>query len=327
MEKAEKHFKDWGSYYPPRAWEEFEEWNTKTFLKHLRANKSDVIKTKSYVGLLDSTKEFGFYMAFQKPDYEMLNNVLYQTSRQKLLDGGMTASGADHCRLLMDATSAFACNDFEIIDCFFPKELPHSKGVFYTEVSVNLLKVLYYKENDLREEAIRKANEFLGKKISLWEKYVVSYFLSLIDRNSEEASACLLELCKAYQKLGETGPMMASKLKKCFASEIHGLYRFARIVGEDFFNKITRPDYTGFLDEFETWQKEHNYPKGKLFYRYPAEMGYMNKIFEASLPMVALKEYDEIKKIVDVEKFAADLTANVARLSDAPCGRTADQGG
>jgi hypothetical protein len=37
--------------------------------------------------------------------------------------------------------NSFACNDFEVVDHFFPKRLPHSKGTYYAEVSTNLLKV------------------------------------------------------------------------------------------------------------------------------------------------------------------------------------------
>jgi hypothetical protein len=318
-QKREDCFKKWGYYYPPIDWNEFEAWNNKTCQKHLNETewKSEVIKTKVYVDLLDNDKEFGFFMAFQNNDFELLNNVLYQTSRQKLLDRSMTASGTDHANVLMNALSAFSCNDFDIIKYFFPKELPLSKGKFYTEVSVNLLKVLYYKDNSLLEESLQKAQKFLSKKITQWEKLIVLYFLSLINRDIEQVNNCLHELCSAYQKMEHSVDTFYNKLAKCFAKEIHGLYRFAKLIDKDLFLQIQLPKHDCFFEEFETWQKENDYPKGKIFYKYPTEMDYMNKILEAELPTIMLraaKNGTRTEFYKDEEKFAFDLTENVKKL-------------
>ena len=312
-QKAEESFKDWGYYYPPRNWEEFYDWENQTYEKHLVNREDDPTRTKLYVSLLDTTTDFGFYLALQKADYGLLNNVLYQTSRHKLLNLGMTASGTDHCHALMDALAAFACNDFDVIDYFFPQSLPHADGRFYTEVSVNLLNVCYYREKELKAEALKKAEQFLAKKITLWEKHVVSYFMALTHRDSEDASHCLQQLCLAYQKMEHSVDSLDNKLAKCFAPEIHGLYRFARLIDEGFFKEISHPKHPCFWEEFEVWQQENGFPTGRLFYRRPAEIGYMNDILEAPLPTVALQEVrytGKNKTYKDVEKFARDLTAN-----------------
>ena len=312
---GEEYFQNCGNYYPPRTWDEFFALNAEIFEKYIKNEEDGVEKTKSYF-LLDDANLFWFYVAFQKLDFEILNNVLYQTSRFKLLHRGTIGSGTDHCVALMNTLSAFACNDFGVIDYFFPKNLAHSKGTYYTEVSVNLLKVLYYKETALKDEALKKADKFLLKKISVWEKYVVMYFKALIDQNPEEASNCLQELCVAYQKMQHSVMSSYNKLAKCFASEIHGLYRFARIINQNLFDSIMQPKHLCFFEEFELWQKENNYPKGKLFYKYPQEMDYMNKMFEAELPTVALHNpYPKGKELYkDAEKFAIDLTENVTKL-------------
>lgn len=316
-EITENCFAKWGYYYPPKTWAQLYAWDNETYEKYLKEKDEVVRKTKSYIGLLHTTDDFGFYMAFQKLDYELLNNVLYQTSRQKLLNKGTLASGTDHCNVLMNTTNSFSCNDFEVIDYFFPKNLPQSKGTYYTEVSVNLLKILYYKQFELKDEALTKADKFLQKKTTLWEMYVVLYFKALIDQDTEEAGNCLQELCGAYQQMGRSGGKLTNKLDKCFASEIHGLYRFARTINQDLFTNITPPNHPCFFLEFELWQKENDYPKGKLFYQYPPQMDYMNRIFEAELPTVALHHpYPNKKELYkDVDKFALDLTENVKKIS------------
>jgi hypothetical protein len=314
-EIADECFQKWGYYYPPKTWDEFYAWDNKSYEMYLTEKKEEVKKTKSYVSLLDTTKDFGFYVAFEKLDYELLNNVLFQTSRQELLNRGMTASATDHCNVLRNALAAFSCNDFEVIDYFFPKNLQHSIGKYYTEVSVNLLKVLYFNETELKEEALIIAEKFLSKKITAWEKYVILYFKSLINQDAKDASNCLQELCLAYQKTNHSVGKLHNKLAKYFASEIHGLYRFSKIINQDLFNDIAQPKHLCFSEEFEKWQKENKYPKGEIFYSYPQKMDYMNKIFEAELPTVSLhKPYPNKNDLYkDVDKFAADLTENVTK--------------
>ncbi|MDX9852858.1 MAG: hypothetical protein RBS81_03620, partial [Tenuifilaceae bacterium] len=127
-EIAEESYKKWGYYYPPRTWEEFYSWNRNYFEKYLKDKENGVKKTQSYIHLSATLNDFGFYNVFQKLDFDMLNNVLYQTSRQNLLNKGILASGTDHCNVFFDAINAFSCNDFVIINYFFPKHLPQSKG-------------------------------------------------------------------------------------------------------------------------------------------------------------------------------------------------------
>ncbi|WP_430812980.1 MULTISPECIES: hypothetical protein [unclassified Carboxylicivirga] len=312
-DKTDESFQKWGYYYPPKTWDEFYAWENDTFEKYLADKEDDIKKTKSYVSLLDTTNDFGFYLAFQQPNYELLNNVLYQTSRQKLLNSGMTASGTDHCNVLLNVFDAFACNDFGVIDAFLPKALSPAKGQFYTQITVNLLKVLYYKDASLKTDSLQKAEKFLSKKVTRWEKYVVLYFVALINQDSTEASICLQELCAAYQKMQHALGKLDNKMVKCFAAEIHGMYRFARVIDIELFEKIAYPEHPCFWEKFEVWQQKNKFPKGVLFYKRPQAMDYMNKLFEADLPTVTLHSPYADKKIIvkDVENFTRTLTENV----------------
>ncbi len=312
-EDREKSFKKSGCYYPPKTWNEFYEWNEKTYNRCLKDEEDNILKTKLYIGLLYKIKNFGFYIAFtNNNDYKILNNVLFQTSRRKLLDSAMTGSGTDHCIFFERILPAFACNDFDIINNFLPENLPLQKSIYYNQIAVNIIKLLYYKQSELYNEIIETAHKFLNKKITSWEKYIVLYFLSLIDKDVEQSNLCLQELCSAYQRIGYP----KDKIDKCFASEIHGMYRFARIIDEDYFKKIKRPTHPCFFEDFEQWQEDNNYPKGELFYRFPEKMDYMNKIFEAEIPKVSLHNpYPNKKELYkDEEKFAKDLTKNVLKI-------------
>lgn len=318
---SEESNEKWGYYYPPLDMDEFEAWNWKNYKKFFENRndwKTEAIKTKCYASILaDILDQFGFLIAFQNGSYEDLNNVLYQTSRRKLLDTAMTASGTDHAIAIRDALLSFACNDFEIIEHFFPKHLPLSKGTYYHGHMVNLLHLIYYREDSLRDAVLKKVEKFMSKKLTGWEKYYILYFMALLNRDAGQASLCLQELCTAYQKQEHSVSKLYNALGKCFAAEIHGIYRFARLIDEDFFKRIVRPKHDCFFEEFEIWQQENHYPKGKLFYTYPPEMDYVNKMFAAELPTVVLQEVKypnktEIYK--DEEKFADTLTENIKKI-------------
>jgi hypothetical protein len=312
---AEESFKKWGYYYPPKTWDEFYAWENNFYGKYLKDKENGVKKTQSYIRLAENMNYFGFYHLYQNFDFEKLNNVLFQTSRQSLLNSGMLASGTDHCNVFFNTLRSFSCNDFKIIDHFFPKELPQSKGKFYTEVSVNLLKIMYYSDTQFEGEALDKADKFLSKKVTAWERFVVEYFKTLIAQNAEEAGHCLQELCTAYQKMEHSVSKLHNKLAKIYAYEIHGLYRFAMVVNQNLFEQLKKPVHHCFSNEFELWQKENNYPKGKLFYKYPIEMDYINKVFEAELPTVELYyPYPNKKELYkNVDKFREDLTENTLK--------------
>jgi hypothetical protein len=311
LQRCEESFTQWGYHYPPRDRDDFERWNTQTFQKHLAGEEpGSVSATKTYIGLLDHTEDFGFFQAIQARDYALLNNVLYQTSRQALLDDGMTA-GVSTGGMLFAALPGFACNDFAIIDALLPRDLPLSKENLYLEISRNIFHTLHYQQKQRLDDAIEKAHAFLTKKQTSWTKAFVSYFLALASRNAGQLVGCLQELCSAYQKLDK---FIASDLDNCFCAPVHGLYRLVRVFDESLFKAVKPPQHPSFWTDFEDWQAAHGYPQGRLFYTYPPEMDALNKILAAEVPAITLTKISKDKFCIDEKKFAFDLTENIKKL-------------
>lgn len=309
-EKAEKHFADFGYYYPPADWDGFIEQQNNIYQKHLKECKDNVLRTKLYLSLLDDLNHFGFYVVFQELDYQNVHRVVYQTSRQKLLDHCTTA-GVPHNSILSDVLNNFAANEFQIINSFFPKEIPDGEGKFYTEIVANIIKTLYYGTNEKKPHLLDMANQFLTrKKRTSWEIFTVRYFVSLLNKDASEAGLCLQELCKAYQQQGYPKP----KMEKCFATEIHGMYRFIRAYNKEFFDAVAMPDHDCFFREFEEWERANNFPKGDLFYSFPAPLTYMNQLLKAGVPAISSSKEKNVYKprtvYIDHEKFSTDLTHN-----------------
>lgn len=304
----EKRFKDWGYYSTPINWQEFEESNQRIFQKYLKDSKvlsDDVLRTKLYSSLLlDDIKYFAYYIAFLDGDYKQLNNAMWQTGREELIRGGLLASGTIYTDgILRGLFTSFACNDFSVISSYIPKDLPLLKGTYYPQNVINLLHALYYQDGDRLSESIILAQQFLEKKKRTgMEEFSVRYFINLARKDAAGISQNLQNLCLAYQRRGYP----FEKIDKCFADEVHGLYRLVKYFDDSMFEEVRMPSHKTFLQEFEKWQVQNQFPQGQQFYIYPQDMADANKILKNELPRIHI-EKSERNLGIDVDRFAVDL--------------------
>ena len=305
----EVRFKDWGYYSTPINWQEFEESNQRIFQKYLKDSKvlsDNVLRTKLYSNLLlDDIKYFAYYIAFLDGDYKQLNNALWQTGREELIRGGLLASGTIYTDgILRGLFTSFACNDFSVISSFIPKDLPLLKGTYYPQNVINLLHALYYQDEDRLSESIILAQQFLEKKKRTgMEEFSVRYFINLARKDAAGISQNLQNLCLAYQRRGYP----FEKIDKCFADEVHGLYRLVKYFDDSMFEEARMPSHKTFLQEFEKWQVQNQFPQGQQFYIYPQDMADANKILKNVLPRIHIEKSGRNLGI-DVDRFAVDLS-------------------
>ena len=305
----EKRFKDWGYYSTPINWQEFEESNQRIFQKYLKDSKvlsDDVLRTKLYSSLLlDDIKYFAYYIAFLDGDYQQLNNALWQTGREELIRGGLLASGTIYTDgILRGLFTSFACNDFSVISSYIPKDLPLLKGTYYPQNVINLLHALYYHDEDRLSESIILAQQFLEKKKRTgMEEFSVRYFINLAKKDAAGISQNLQNLCLAYQRRGYP----FEKIDKCFADEVHGLYRLVKYFDDYMFEEVSMPSHKTFLQEFEKWQVHNQFPQGQQFYIYPQDMADANKILKNELPRIHIEKSGRNLGI-DIDRFAVDLS-------------------
>lgn len=304
----EKGFKDCGYYSTPINWQEFEESNQRIFQKYLKDSKvlsDDVLRTKLYSSLLlDDIKYFAYYIAFLDGDYKQLNNALWQTGREELIRGGLLASGTIYTDgILRGLFTSFACNDFSVISSYIPKDLPLLKGTYYPQNVINLLHALYYQDEDRLSESIILAQQFLEKKKRTgMEECSVRYFINLARKDVAGISQNLQNLCLAYQRRGYP----FEKIDKCFADEVHGLYRLVKYFDDSMFEEVRMPSHKTFLQEFEKWQVHNQFPQGQQFYIYPQDMADANKILKNELPRIHIEKSGG-NLVIDVDRFAVDL--------------------
>ena len=305
----DNHLEDWGYCANPIDWKGFEESNQRIFEKYLTDSKvlSDkVLRVKLYSSLLlDDIKYFAYYAAFLDEDYKQLNNALWQTGRTELLRGGLLASGTIYTDgILKGLFTSFACNDFSAIPSFIPKDLPLLKGTYYPENVMNLLYALYYQDEERLSESLLRAQQFLEKKKRTgMEEFSVRYFINLARKDAVALSESLQNLCQAYQRRGYP----YEKIDKCFADEIHGLYRLIRFFDHSLFEKVSMPSHKTFLRDFEEWQVRNQFPQGQQFYTYSQDMVDANRMLTKGLPRIYLEKSGR-DLVIDVDRFAVDLS-------------------
>lgn len=221
-----------------------------------------------------------------------------------MIRGGLLASGTIYTDgILRGLFTSFACNDFSVISSYIPKDLPLLKGTYYPQNVINLLYALYYQDEDRLSESIILAQQFLEKKKRTgMEEFSVRYFINLARKDAAGISQNLQNLCLAYQRRGYP----FEKIDKCFADEVHGLYRLVKYFDDSMFEEVRMPSHKTFLREFEKWQVQNQFPQGQQFYIYPQDMADANKILKNELPRIHIEKSGR-NLVIDVDRFAVDL--------------------
>lgn len=249
-------------------------------------------KIKFHLYFIDNPYTLGLYISLKNENWKLLNDTLYQSSRQKLLD--ITEDGYDHSGEFWEVMDAMACNDIEALEACFPQNIGLcNNGYPAFVIASNMLIKLWYNTFEKDDKVLEKARKMLTQKKSLWEKAIVGFLLAIYDKDMEYASRQLDEVCKSSRRIDKPS------LHKYFCPEAHGLYNVARMILEkDIFEKLKFPEDEGFIDEFAIWQKDNNYPKGELFVVYPKELDFMNKLLKCDIPKCRLHNPYKNKKVM-----------------------------
>ena len=135
------------------------------------------------------------------------------------------------------------------------------------------------------------------------EEFSVRYFINLARKDVAGISQNLQNLCLAYQRRGYP----FEKIDKCFADEVHGLYRLVKYFDDSMFEEVSMPCHKTFLQDFEKWQVQNQFLQGQQFYVYPQDMADANRILTKELPRIHIEKSGR-DLVIDVERFAVELS-------------------
>lgn len=214
----------------------------------------------------------------QRADWAGLCRIINQRGKLDMLPviyGGYTYEKNFYCML-----ECFICGNVQFMERLLPLELLNVKNSddLFFPVAAHLLLGLWHKDEAVLEWAMPEAEQFVArKKTTILEKAVVNFLLDLARGDLEKGGEDLLAVCKGY--LRDKKYVLGVRP---FCTYAHGLYCLAQLLlpAEDF-QALAMPKYKNFLVGFAEWRREHTNPDCSLWFRYPADLDLLNKIFEA----------------------------------------------
>ena len=160
----------------------------------------------SWLGMNSGYYKYKYYEAFKKRDMEMLNNALYETAVIEHLDC-ICDPGYDHAFFAFCVIpEMLAANLPDRIEKLIPREFgPANNGFSSGPTIINLLKAVWYEDEDVKEQVTEQAEKFLNKKITLLEKGLLECYLGFLNKDPQkinEVEEYLRDLKKSGDSVG-----------------------------------------------------------------------------------------------------------------------------
>lgn len=251
----------------------------------------------------------GSYLALQEKDMSYLNNALNSAVTWGQLT--ITNSGYDHCIYAWNILPYIFCaNRFCDIEKIFPKANGLSNNGLKSACSItNLVMYLYYQEPTWKQYVINESNGVLQAKHTSEEKAVINGFLALIERNWENFSLELANLCKTHRKSKDYGENSFTREISFFA---FGLYNFARYLYKEEVKNITLPQNEFLFEDFRIYQESTDYQTGQSFCIFEKPLLLLNDFEKIDLPIMYLTAGK--KRLLDIENYRQEVIKKIQAL-------------
>lgn len=221
-------------------------------------------------------------------DWQGLCRIINQCFKSESLPN--VYGGYHHEGAVWRVLDAVACKNTNEIARILPLELSLVKNCLnpFAPVASHLLVGLWYRDNDVLEEAVSMAEKFVTqKKPALLEKSIVSFLMDLQAEDAQKGSQDLLEVCKNYRRF-QRHPFGI----RPFCTYAHGLYGLAQLLWpKEKFEELQMPKHKEFLADYARWLCECSDPDLSLYFRYPEEMKWVNEIMEAPCAKLVLHQF------------------------------------
>jgi len=240
-----------------------------------------------YVRTTHNPTGLGIYEAFKGNDMSLLNDVLYQAACIGQISN-ISAWGGDHSYFSFHTIpEILASSSFARIPLLVPESLGICKnGHRAAKAKMNLIMALWYHNEMFIAEARKNAEDVLKTKLAVSDKESIAYLLSLLNDDADAASQHLDLFCAGKRKSQEYGE---TKFNKAFCIEAHGLFNLAHYIKNGKLDsKIKMPEQSNFSQDLAQWQKDHHYPQGSLFLKYPSPLDLVNTLLLLTPPANSL---------------------------------------
>lgn len=228
----------------------------KTFDKHINVQPTFDKQVDVFLKILPNYVQsrvihLGYMESLRSNDYRYLDMALNTYMKLSMLS--VLQCGVDHC---ISANKRipylFVLKRFKEIEKVYPKECGLSQGSYWTMTATNLIMYLYYKEDSWKEKVLARTDKYLKKKDPLEYQSIVKALLALVNKDFEEFSLELSNICKGRKKSKQFGE---NKFSKSVSFYSLGLYNFAQYLYPDEVDKIFLPEDDNFLMDYHLYQQ------------------------------------------------------------------------
>ena len=261
---------------------------------------------------MESTRQFKYYTAFKNRSMEMLDNVIYESALEEHVNC-ILSPGNDHAYFVFNVLpEILAANLPERVERIVPLENGAANNGFQAcACIINLFMAIWYRDEELKAIAMAEAEKWLSKKITLQEKAYIDCYLGFLNKDPQAINSGLIEICQGGRKDRDIN---ANAFTKGFCIPAHAVYNLAHwAYGGELEKDIVMPDEANFCQDLAKYQKERGFKHGERFTVYPEELKMYDAILTAEPPVMHLGEPYRKKKMLDNERFAKELYADILK--------------
>ena len=292
----------------PQTFEEHEEELKEVYYKFL--TKYPLDEAIEFL-LTDLTHDEGFriYVAFSKYDMEFLNDALYENAHLYQV-GNILQSGADHTFYSYNIMpELLAANMIDRIPQILPKEHGMCNSNVVGTAVVDLFMAIWYQDEEFKKTAIEVAEKKLNTKLAQYDRAYVLYLKALLEKDVEEASLQLEEMCAGHKKSRMFG---TNSFNKAFAVGVHGMYNLSQHVYDgEFRGKVRMPKADNFCQDLALWQQENGYKPGRVIHTYSEPIEFINAIMSIEPPVMQLFKRTAKESRLNCELYAEEVVSRV----------------
>lgn len=249
-----------------------------------------------------------YYQAFLQEDIALLNDSIHEVAHF-LQISCVFNPGCDHGYFGMSVTpELLAANMFERIELLLPEENGLAKYSDDSTQIANILMAILYKKNELKTDALVKADKVLNKKSTpLYVKSYIYCMKFILIKDVESFNNELESFCSLYMNRKD---ITVNAFNRRFCIEAHALYNLALWAYDgELADKIRMPEAKNFCQELAYYQ-QHNKNDVGIKYTYPDDLDIYNKIMRCEPPKMYLTKKGN-EQVIDTDRYFEEIVSKI----------------
>lgn len=178
---------------------------------------------------------------------------------------------------------------------------------YYEIYKIVLIMYLYYQEEVWKDKVLNDASKYLSKKDPLEDKAFVEALVALVNKDFEQFSLGLNNVCKGRKKSKEFGENKFSKNVSFYSL---GLYNFAQYLYSDEIEKVKLPEDDAFLMDYYSYQHSHDSLDDGYIINFNEKLFLLKLMFDVETPNISLVKNGRTYE-VDIVAYNSEIVKQI----------------